>query len=100
MEKGSSSNPNPRNSYESNKYSYKNNYMGKNPMTRTQRRRFQREKKLAQQNVQNNAKGKYKKQFVEVAKRPAKERLLPPMAHNQGDKDVEDQYMDDDLHDS
>jgi hypothetical protein len=35
FEKGSSSNNRPKNSEEANKYAYRNNYMGKNPMTRT-----------------------------------------------------------------
>jgi hypothetical protein len=34
-EKGSSSNSRPKNSGEANKYAYKDNYMGKNPMTHT-----------------------------------------------------------------
>ncbi|MCI76864.1 hypothetical protein A2U01_0098134, partial [Trifolium medium] len=36
---------------DANKYAYRNNYKGKNPMTRTQWRRFQRKKKLATQKV-------------------------------------------------
>jgi hypothetical protein len=56
---------------QANKYSYRNNYKGKHPMTRTQWRKFQRQKKLAHQNLQTG-------QYREVARRPAKERILPP----------------------
>jgi hypothetical protein len=66
MDRGSSSNPNQKSSNESNKYSYRNNYMDKNPMTMTQWR-FQSQKKLAQQNAQNTAKGKDNKVYVEMA---------------------------------
>ncbi|PNX60278.1 hypothetical protein L195_g060107, partial [Trifolium pratense] len=59
---------------EANKYSYRNNYKGKNPMTRTQWRRFQRKKKLAGND--NEAGGKtVVTQKAEMAKRPMKERL-------------------------
>ncbi|MCI17234.1 hypothetical protein A2U01_0038381, partial [Trifolium medium] len=97
MEKGSSSNANPKNSYETKKYSYRNNYMGKNPMTRTQWRRFQRQKKLANQNAQTGGKANVI-QTIEVARRPAKERISPPNAFSKTkNDDVEDEYMDDDL---
>ncbi|MCI16446.1 hypothetical protein A2U01_0037588, partial [Trifolium medium] len=89
MEKGSSSNANQNNSSEAKKYSYRNNYMGKNPMTRTQWRRFQRQKKLANQSAQAGGNANAVK-IVEMAKRPIKERISPP-------SDVEDAFMDDDL---
>jgi hypothetical protein len=71
VEKESSSNSRPKNYVETNKYAYKNNYMGENPMTRTQWRRHQRQKKLALQNMQNHV-GNKGKQAVEMAKKPVK----------------------------
>eukprot|EP00256_Glycine_max_P062132 XP_014631525.1 uncharacterized protein LOC106798860 [Glycine max] len=85
MEVGGSSGTKQIDPQEANRYSYRNNYKGKNPMTRTQWRRFQRQKKLAQQNLQT---GWYK----EVSRRPVKERLLPPVD--------EDKMEDEDLLDS
>jgi hypothetical protein len=74
-----------------NKFAYRNNYKGKNPMTRTQWRRFQRKKKMATQNV--NAGGNATVvQKVEMARRPAKERLSPVAEGNENEED----YMDDD----
>ncbi|WJX84315.1 hypothetical protein P8452_66904 [Trifolium repens] len=73
------------------KFSYRNNYKGKNPMTRTQWRRFQRKKKMATQNV--NAGGNATVvQKVEMARRPAKERLSPVAEGNENEED----YMDND----
>ncbi|CAJ2642248.1 unnamed protein product [Trifolium pratense] len=60
---------------EANKYSYRNNYKGKNPMTRTQWRRFQRKKKLAGKDAEAGGKTVVA-QKAEVAKRPMKERLF------------------------
>jgi hypothetical protein len=57
MEVGGSSGTKPNYSEDANKYSYKNNYKGKHPMTRTQWRRFQRQKKLAATCLQT---GQYK----------------------------------------
>eukprot|EP00256_Glycine_max_P066604 XP_025981199.1 uncharacterized protein LOC100802634 [Glycine max] len=85
MEVGGSSGTKQVGPQEANKYSYRNNYRGKNPMTRTQWRRFQRQKKLAQQNPQTG-------QYKEVSRRPVKERLLPPVD--------EDKMEDEDLLDS
>ncbi|XP_045807593.1 uncharacterized protein LOC123901479 [Trifolium pratense] len=91
---------------ETNKHGYRNNYKGKNPMTRTQWRRFQRRKKLASQNV--NAGGNATVvQKVEIARRPAKERLTPVVEMAEPEKEKaekgkevegenEEDYMDDD----
>jgi hypothetical protein len=49
-------------------------------MTRTQWRSFQRQKKLAEQNLQTG-------QYKEVARRPAKERILPPIDENKMEDD-------------
>ncbi|MCI78054.1 hypothetical protein A2U01_0099324, partial [Trifolium medium] len=76
---------------------YRNNYKGKNPMTRTQWRRFQRKKKLATQKV--SAGGNVTVvQKVELAKRPAKERLASIVEETEAEngKDAENEdYMDD-----
>ncbi|MCI61338.1 hypothetical protein A2U01_0082595, partial [Trifolium medium] len=56
-ERGSSSNNKPKNSGEAS-YAYKSNYMGKYPMTRTQWRRHQRQKKWALQATQNSGDNK------------------------------------------
>ncbi|PNX91295.1 hypothetical protein L195_g047425 [Trifolium pratense] len=53
VDRGSSSKNQSNQSVDSRKYAYKNNYMGKNPMTRTQWRRHQRQQKLSLQGVQN-----------------------------------------------
>jgi hypothetical protein len=97
FEKGSSSKP--QSQVEAKKYTYKNNYMGKNPMTRTQWRRHQRQKKLALQAGQNSADNKGK-QVVEVARRPAKERISPPVIPAKEKDAVENEDVDDDLLDS
>ncbi|WJX34091.1 hypothetical protein P8452_22239 [Trifolium repens] len=80
MEVGGSSGTKLSYSEDANKYSYKNNYKGKHPMTRTQWRRFQRQKKLAATNLQTG-------QYKEVARRPAKERILPPIDENKMEDD-------------
>ncbi|MCI12940.1 hypothetical protein A2U01_0034050, partial [Trifolium medium] len=94
VERGSSSNSKSNQSIDSKKYAYKNNYMGKNPMTRTQWRRHQRQKKLALQNVQNAEENKGK-QIIEVAKRPIKERLSQPVPIKEIEDKVEDENMED-----
>ncbi|KAK2384605.1 hypothetical protein QL285_071934 [Trifolium repens] len=55
VEKGNSSSFNPKKDPESRKYDYRNNYKGKNPMTRSQWRRYQRQKKVAAQKSQITA---------------------------------------------
>ncbi|KAK2442350.1 hypothetical protein QL285_013552 [Trifolium repens] len=74
MEKGNSSNSNPKKDPESRKYDHRNNYKGKNPMTRSQWRRYQRQKKVAAQKSQVTADGNGKRP-LELAKKPMKERL-------------------------
>ncbi|WJX46260.1 hypothetical protein P8452_33079 [Trifolium repens] len=80
MEVGGASGTKLSYSEDVNKYSYKNNYKGKHPMTRTQWRRFQRQKKLAATNLQTG-------QYKEVARRPAKERILPPIEESKMEED-------------
>ncbi|CAJ2649107.1 unnamed protein product [Trifolium pratense] len=89
---------------EVNKYSYRNNYKGKNPMTRTQWRRFQRKQKLTAKEAEAGGKviATQKAEKVEMAKRPVKERLSiileEPIAENaQGGAEDEDDMEDDDL---
>jgi len=81
---------------ESRKYSYRNNYKGKNPMTRTQWRRYQRSKK----GIAAKANGKAvdpKEKLVEMVRRPVKERLSLPPVEGNADRDDE---MDSDFMDS
>ncbi|MCI33704.1 hypothetical protein A2U01_0054921, partial [Trifolium medium] len=99
VEKGSSSN-NKLKGYVEAKYAYKSNYMGKNPMTRTQSRRHQRQKKWALQAIPNSGDNK-NKQVVEMAKRPVKERISAPMVDAKKEECVEGGHMEaDDFLDS
>lgn len=76
---------------------YTNNYKEKNPITRTQWRRYQRSKKSVAANVDDkevDPKGKQK--LVEVVKRPIKERLsLPPVEENPTRDDEMNSYFRD-----
>ncbi|WJX16101.1 hypothetical protein P8452_06177 [Trifolium repens] len=100
VEKGNSSNFNPKKDPESKKYDYRNNYKGKNPMTRSQWRRYQRQKKVATQKSQTTVDSKGKKP-MELAKRPMKERLVEPKAESSVAGNVEDEHMEaDDFLDS
>ncbi|WJX12400.1 hypothetical protein P8452_02908 [Trifolium repens] len=93
MEKGNSSNNNPKKDPESRKYDYRNNYKGKNPMTRSQWRRYQRQKRVAAQKSQITADSNGKK--------PMKERLGEPKAGSSTTNNVEDEHMEaDDFLDS
>ncbi|MCI30453.1 hypothetical protein A2U01_0051662, partial [Trifolium medium] len=66
-------------------------------MTRTQWRRFQRQKKLASQDAQAGGNANTVKQ-VEVARRPIKEIIAPPSDPSKTeDLGAEDEFMDDDL---
>ena len=60
---------------------YNNNYKGKHPMTKTQWRRYQRQKKAnALKEIINVSKGEGKHEAVfEMVKRPATERIFPPL---------------------
>jgi len=100
MVKGSTSAAGPNNPTKSKKFSYNNNYKGKNLMTRTQRRRYQRYKKASAKvfaDVDVDPKGKQK--AVKLAKKPVKERLFPPFLPLM-EKFVEDEEMDSDFMDS
>ena len=81
---------------ESRKYSYRNNYKGKNPMTRTQWRRYQRSKKGITASADDKAVNP-KEKMVEIVRRPVKKMLsLPPVKENV----VRDDEMDSDFMDS
>ncbi|WJX20372.1 hypothetical protein P8452_09935 [Trifolium repens] len=100
IEKGNSSNFNPKKDPESRKYDYRNNYKGKNPMTRSQWRRYQRQKKVAAQKSQIAADGNGERP-MELAKRPMKERLGEPKVESSVADNVEDDHMEaDDFLDS
>ncbi|CAJ2646962.1 unnamed protein product [Trifolium pratense] len=94
VDKGSSSKSRSSQSGDSKKYAYRNNYMGKNPMTRTQWRRHQRQQKLSLQETQKteNHKGK---QVVEATRRPLKERLSQPLADQNVDDKIEEENLED-----
>ncbi|KAK2444838.1 hypothetical protein QL285_015833 [Trifolium repens] len=100
VEKGNSSNFNPKKDPESRKYDYRNNYKGKNPMTRSQWRRYQRQKKVAAQKSQITADSKGERP-MELAKRPMRERLGEPKVESLVADNVEDEHMEaDDFLDS
>jgi len=66
----------------SKQFAYSNNYQAKHPMTKTQWRGYQRQKKAdALKNITNvdNDKGKQPAVF-EMVKRPATERIFPPLS--------------------
>jgi len=69
---------------ESRKYTYRNNYKGKNPMIRSQWRRYQRSKKgIAAISNDKAVDPKGKVKLVETVRRLVKERLsLPPTEEN------------------
>ncbi|MCI63162.1 hypothetical protein A2U01_0084419, partial [Trifolium medium] len=70
-------------------------------MTRTQWRRFQRQNKHANQKARTEGKAVAVNQ-LELAKRPIKERIIPPLNLTSKTDNVgtEDDVMDDDLLDS
>jgi len=102
--KGSSSNivskniiTDTENPNESNKYAYRNNYKGKNSMTRTQYRRYQRSKKGIAANADDKAvdpRGKEK--LVEAVRRLVKEMFsLPPVEENNaGFDEMDSDFVD------
>ncbi|PNX56307.1 hypothetical protein L195_g058142, partial [Trifolium pratense] len=100
VDKGSSSKNQSSQSVDSKKYAYRNNYMGKNPMTRTQWRRHQRQQKLSLQEAQKTEDNKGK-QVVEATRRPLKERLSQSLTDRKVDDKLEEEDMEDeDLLDS
>lgn len=66
---------------ESKKYAYQNNYQGKNPMNRTQWRRYQRSKKGIVARTNDRAIDP-KEKLVETIRRPVKRLSLPPVEGN------------------
>jgi hypothetical protein len=97
--KGSTSDVGTNNPTESENFTYHDNYKGKNPMSRTQWRRYQRYKKVVTKafvDVDVDPKGK--QQVVELAKRPVKERFFPhpPLVKKNS---IEDEELDSDFMD-
>ena len=77
---------------DSKKYAYRNNYKGKNPMTHTQWRRYQRSKKGIAARANDKAVNP-KEKLVKAVRRPVKERLpLPPVEGS-----VDSDFMDSEL---
>ena len=87
----------PENPDESKKYAYHNNYKGKNPITHTKWRRYQRSKKGISVRA-NDKKVDPEEKLVESVRKPVKERLsLPPIEGNAiGDDEMDSNFMDSD----
>ena len=86
--------------FESKKYAYINNYKGKNPMTRTQWRRYQRSKKGVVASLEDKTRNPNDGQrMVEPGRRPAKERLSLPLVEEDPNEDDElgSMFMDSEL---
>jgi len=73
--------PHQKEASNSKRYAYNNNYKGKHPMTKTQWRRYQRQKQAnALKDVTNVDKGEGKQETVfEMVKRPATKSIFPPL---------------------
>jgi len=83
----------------SKKYAYNNNYKGKNPMIRTQWRKFQRSKKRVVASFEGETVDpKGKQEMVKPLRRPMEERLyLPPVEENPNEDDeLDSEFMDSD----
>jgi hypothetical protein len=79
--------PNQKETSNSKQYAYNNNYMGRNPMTKTQWRRYQRQKKAGVlKDITNIGKDTGKQvEVYEMVKRPATERIFPLVNFKGGD---------------
>ena len=76
--------------FESKKYAYRSNYKGKNPMTRTQWRRYQRSKKGGSTSLEDKIVDlKGGQGMVESNMRPVKERLSLPSIEEDPNEDDE-----------
>ena len=76
--------------FELRKFSYSNNYKGKNPMTRTQCRSYQRSKKGISISLKDETLDpKGDQRMVESKRRPAKERLSLPLVEEDPNEDNE-----------
>ena len=102
MEKGSNSSQFAEAGITLKKYHVPPTYKGKNPMTKTQWRRFQRNKKAAREAAFKVAPSKGERVHKEVHLRPAKERLSmtvvsapPAKVKNPGDDNMDDELFDD-----
>jgi len=94
--------PNQKEASNSMKYAYNNNYIGKHPMTKTQWRRYQRQKKAdALKDVTNTGKDKGKRVAIfEMVKKPATERIFPPLPEIKKDLPKEDEVLTSNFSDS
>jgi len=76
--------------FELKKYAYGCNYKGKNPMTRTQWRRYQRSKKAVSTGLENETVDpKGDQEIVRSKRRPVKERLSLPLVEEDPNEDNE-----------
>jgi hypothetical protein len=76
--------------FESKKYAYSNNYKGKNPMTRTQWRRYQRSKKGIVASLEDKTVDlEGHQRMVKSRRRQAKERLFIPLVKEDPNEDDE-----------
>ena len=87
--------PHQKEASNSKRYAYNNNYKGKHPMTKTQSRRYQCQKKAnALKDVTNVDKGEGKQEAVfKMVKRPATERIFPPLPTLKKDCPEEDEEL-------
>jgi len=94
--------PNQKEASNSKQYAYNNNYKGKHPMTKTQSRRYQRQKKAgALKEITNVDKDTRKQAAVfEMVKKPATERIFPPLSTIKKDHPREDEEMTSNFSDS
>jgi len=87
--------PNQKEASNPNRYAYNNNYKGKHSMTKTQWRRYQRQKKAdASKGVTDTGKAGGKQVAVfEMVKKPATERIFPPLSTIVHQSPKEDEEM-------
>jgi len=87
--------PHQKEASNSKRYAYNNNYKGKHHMTKTQWRKYQRQKKAnTLKDVTNVDKGERKKETVfEMVKRPATKRIFPPLPTLKKDFPEEDEEL-------
>jgi len=94
--------PNQREVSNPNRYAYNNNYKGKHPMTKTQWRRYQRQKKAdASKGMTDTGKTRGKQVAVfEMVKKPASERIFPLLSTVVHQSPKEDKEMTSNFSDS
>jgi len=87
--------PHQKEESKSKRYAYYNNYKGKHPMTKTQWRWYQRQKKAnTLKDVTNIDKGEGKQETIfKMVKRPATKRIFPPLPTLKKDFPEEDEEL-------